>query len=331
ELLVNVTPVRKKDWHLDFSVNMASNHSKIVKFGNGITEWQLSGGYDGANVYAYEGGPFGILTADVSNASRTDPKTGYPIIQITDSASSTNPATKYAYAQYEYLNPPDSVRRVKIGNVEPKFTGGISANLRYKNFSLFAQVDGRFGGYVYSEAYNYAMAQGTLEASLKYRDKEHGGVERIDSYTGRTRYDGAVINGVFDKDQVSPNGKDIGGMTFKEAYDQGLIGPMKAALYYINFFGWGTNINNNGAASKNSWVMFRELTLSYRIPTAIASKIHFRGARINLTARNIGYLYKTLSADQNPESLQSNDPFRPYITGGVPFYRNYAVTLNISL
>lgn len=77
--------------------------------------------------------------------------------------------------------------------------------------------------------------------------------------------------------------------------------------------------------------MFRELTIGYRVPTAIANKIHLRGARINLTARNIGYLYKTLSDDQNPESLQSNDPFRPYITGGVPFSRNYAVTLNISL
>ncbi|MEO9022829.1 MAG: SusC/RagA family TonB-linked outer membrane protein [Ginsengibacter sp.] len=331
ELLVTVTPIRKKDWSLDFSVNMASNHSKIVKFGNGIKEWELSGGYDGANVYAYEGGAFGVLTAETWAASKIDPKTGYPIIEIQDSASSTNPASKYAYATYGYVAAPDSLRRVKIGNVEPKFTGGVSANLRYKNFTLFAQVDGRFGGYVYSEAYNYAMAQGTLEASLKYRDKAHGGVERIDSYTGQTRYDGAVINGVFDQGQVSPNGTDISGMTFKQAYDKGLVGPMKAAYYYVNYFGWGTNINNNGSASKNSWVMFRELTIGYRVPTAIANKIHLRGARINLTARNIGYLYKTLSDDQNPESLQSNDPFRPYITGGVPFSRNYAVTLNISL
>ena len=331
ELLLTVTPVRTKDWYLDFSVNMASNHGKIVKFGNGIKEWELSGGYDGANVYAYEGGAFGVLTSDVGSSAKTDPKTGYPIIEIQDSAISTNPASKYAYATYGYVTPPDSVRRVKIGNVEPKFTGGISANLRYKNFSLFAQIDGRFGGYVYSESYNYAMAQGTLEASLKYRDKEHGGVARVDSYTGETRYDGAVFNGVFDQGQVSPSGKDISGMTFKDAYDQGLVGPMKAAYYYVNYFGWGTNINTNGAASENSWVMFRELTLSYKIPTAVANKIHLRGARVNLTARNIGYLYKTLSADQNPESIQSNDPFRPYITGGVPYARNYAVTVNISL
>jgi iron complex outermembrane receptor protein len=77
--------------------------------------------------------------------------------------------------------------------------------------------------------------------------------------------------------------------------------------------------------------MFRELTLGYTVPSNIAKRVFLRGARINLTARNIGYLYKTLSADQNPESMEGNDTFRPYITGGVPFYRNYAVTLNISL
>lgn len=331
EVLLTVTPIRTKDWYLDFAVNMAANHSKIVKFGDGIKEWELSGGYDGANVYAYEGGAFGVLTAETWAAAKTDPKTGYPIIQIQDSASSNNPATKYAYATYGLVNPPDSVRRVNIGKVEPNFTGGVSANLRYKDFSLFAQVDGRFGGYVYSEAYNYAMAQGTLEESLKYRDKEHGGVERIDSYTGKTVYNGAVFNGVFDQGQVSPGGKDISGMTFKQAYDQGLVGPMQAAYYYVNYFGWGTNINTNGAAAKNSWVMFRELTVAYNVPTSIINKIHLRSARINLTARNIGYLYNSLPAGQNPESLQSNDPFRPYITGGVPFARNYAVTLNITL
>ncbi len=333
ELLVNVTPIRTKDWNLDFSVNLASNHSKIVKFGNGIKEWELSGGYDGANVYAYEGGAFGVLTAETWAATKIDPKTGYPIIAISDSAISTNPASKYAYATYGYVSPDysDSLKRVNIGKVEPKLTGGVSANLRYKNFNLYTQVDGRFGGYVYSEAYNYAMGQGTLEESLQYRDKEHGGVERIDSYTGQTRYDGAVINGVFDQGQKSPNGTDISGMTFKDAYDKGLVGPMKAAYYYVNYFGWGTNLNYNRSVSENSWIMLREITLGYRVPTSLTNKIHLRSARINLTARNVGYLYKTLSADQNPESLQSNDPFRPYITGGVPFSRNYAVTLNISL
>ncbi|WP_419803349.1 SusC/RagA family TonB-linked outer membrane protein [Mucilaginibacter sp.] len=335
EFLVNVSPVRSKDWHLDFAINGAVNHSKIKSLGNGITEWELSGGYDGANVYAYEGGAFGVLTADVGSSSKIDPATGFPLLQVGSRITNTDPNLKYDLANYNLVNPvySNTQKRINIGNIEPNFVGGISSTLRYKSFSLFTQVDGRFGGDVYSEAYNYAMGQGTLAQTLQFRDQEHGGVARIDSYTGQTRYDGVVPNAVFDAGQMSPlkPGTSIAGMTFRDAYNQGLVEPIKASVYYNTFYGYGTNLNANESVSKNSWIMLREITLGYRLPVSLVSKVGLRGARLNLTARNVGYLYKTLSADQNPESLQSNDPFRPYITGGVPFYRNYAVSLNITL
>ncbi|PTS94956.1 SusC/RagA family TonB-linked outer membrane protein [Pedobacter sp. HMWF019] len=335
ELLVNVNPIKSKDWDLNFAINMAHNKSKIVEFGNGIKEWELSGGYDGANVWAYEGGDFGVLTSDIGSSSKIDPKTGFPIIQVGSIQANSNPTVKYSMQDYNLVSPDysDSQKRINIGKVEPNLVGGISTTLRYKNFSLFAQVDGRFGGDVYSEAYSYATGQGTTLNSLQFRDQEHGGVARTDSYTGLTRYDGVVPNAVFDAGQMSPlkPGVSIAGMTFKDAYNQGLVEPWKASLYYNTFYGWGTNLNGNESVSKNSWIMLREITLGYRLPMEWVNKVHIKGARVSVSARNIGYLYKTLSGDQNPESLQSNDPFKPYITGGVPFYRNYSVNLSISL
>lgn len=333
ELLVNFAPIRKKEWGLDVSVNLAHNKSKIVEFGNGITEWELSGGYDGANVYAYEGGDFGVLTANPEATAQIDPKTGWPLIIVSDVAQSTAALTKYRVQTYDFVPNvySESQKRIKLGKVEPDFVGGVSGTLRYKNFSLFAQVDGRFGGDVYSQAYSYGMSQGTLEESLYGRDQEHGGVERIDSYNGQPRYDGVIPNVVFAEGQTSPlkAGVAIGGMTFRQAYDQGLVEPWKASWYHAYNNNWGTNLNTGGSVSENSWIMLREITLGYNLPTGLISKIRLQGARINFTARNIGYLYKTLNADQNPESLQSNDPFRPYITGGVPYYRNYSVSLNV--
>ncbi|WP_083852721.1 SusC/RagA family TonB-linked outer membrane protein [Pedobacter arcticus] len=333
ELLVNVNPIRTKDWKLDFAVNLAQNKSKIIDFGNGIKEWQLSGGYDGANVWAYEGGDFGVLTADMGATVDVDPKTGWPLVVVSDIAQSTNAATKYKVQTYDYVYPSATAtkKREILGKVEPDLVGGISANLRYKNFSLFTQVDGRFGGDVYSQAYSYGMSQGTLEESLYGRDQEHGGVQRIDSYNGQTRYDGVVPNVIFAEGEMSPlkPGTPIAGMTFKAAYDQGLVEPWKASWYHAYTNNWGTNFNTGGAVSKNSWIMLREITLGYNIPSQFLSKLKVQGARLNFTARNIGYLYKTLNAGQNPESLQSNDPFRPYITGGVPFYRSYSMSLNV--
>jgi len=335
ELLVNVNPIKNKDWDLNFAINMAHNKSKIVEFGNGIKEWELSGGYDGANVYAYEGGDFGVLTSETWASSKIDPKTGLPIIQVGSRQANSNPSVKYSMQDYNLVSPDysDSQKRINIGKVEPNLVGGISTTLRYKNFSLFAQVDGRFGGYVYSEAYSYATGQGTTLNSLQFRDQAHGGVARTDSYNGQTRYDGVIPNAVFDAGQMSPlkPGVSIAGMTFRDAYNQGLVEPWKASLYYNTFYGWGTNLNGNESVSKNSWIMLREITLGYRLPTEWVNKVHIKGAKLSVSARNIGYLYKTLSGDQNPESLQSNDPFKPYITGGVPFYRNYSVNLSISL
>jgi iron complex outermembrane receptor protein len=334
EFLVNINPIKTKDWNLNVAVNGAANHSKIISFGNGIKEWELSGGYDGANVYAYEGGAFGVLTAETWASVKYDTKTGLPLIVVADRPKGPT----YNFQNYNWVSPDqtDTYKRTNLGSVDPNFVGGVSGTLRYKNFNLFAQVDGRFGGLVYSEAYNYAMGQGNLLDNLKYRDQEHGGTQRTNSYTGKPVYDGVIPNGVFDQGQkgttAGNTNVDISGMTFKDAFDKGLVDAWKASYYYNYSYGWGTNLNyNNPAVSKNSWIMFREITLGYRVPSALINRVHLKGARAAFSVRNIGYLYKTLGGDQNPESLQSNDPYRPYITGGVPFSRNYAVSLNISL
>lgn len=333
ELLVNVNPIRSKDWRLDVAVNLAQNKSKIIEFGNGIKEWELSGGYDGANVWAYEGGDFGVLTANPGSTVKIDPKTGWPIVVVSDILESTDPLTKYRVQTFDYeVNEETATqRRIALGKVEPNLVGGINANLRYKNFSLFTQVDGRFGGHVYSQAYSYGMGQGTLEESLYGRDQEHGGVARVDSYNGQTRYDGVIPDVVFAEGQMSTlkPGTNIGGLTFRQAYDQGLVEPWKASWYHAYTNGWATNLNTGGSVSKNSWIMLREITLGYTLPTEFLNKVRIQGARLSFSARNIGYLYRTLSGGQNPESLQSNDPFRPYITGGVPFSRSYSVSLNV--
>jgi iron complex outermembrane receptor protein len=339
ELAIDVNPIRTSDWNLDFSVNLAHNASKIIDFAPGINEWQLGGYYEGAMVYAYKGGAFGELTLDPNTTFQLDPKTGYPIIKNAPRATNANANTHYDFADYQYAyNTATATQpRIKMGKVEPNITGGITATLRYKSLSLFTQVDARFGGMTYSESYTYAMGQGSPLASLKYRDQAHGGVARVDSYTGKTVYDGAVPNAVFaagEKSQI--NGADIGGMTFKQAYDKGLVESWYAPAYYDGgpgfngTYDWENGLNYNGAVAENSWIMLREITLGYQLPTALVKKIKvFKSARLSVTARNIGYLYKTLPGDQNPESLQSNDPFNPYITGGVPYARTYAVSLNV--
>ncbi len=340
EIAIDVNPIRSKDWNLDFSFNAAHNGSKVISLAPGITAWQLSGNYEGAMVYAYQGGAFGELSLDPNTTFQIDKKTGYPIIENAPRATNTSANTAYSFANYQYAyNTATAAQpRVNMGKVEPNLTGGITTTLRYKNYTLFTQIDARFGGLVYSESYTYAMGQGTPLASLQYRDQAHGGVARIDSYTGKTVYDGAVPNAVFAAGQTSllKPGVNIGGMTFAQAYAKGLVESWYAPAYYDGgpgfngTYDWENGLNYNGAVATDSWIMLREITFAYQLPTAWVAKTKvLKSAKLSVTARNIGYLYKTLPGDQNPESLQSNDPFNPYITGGVPYARTYAVSLNV--
>lgn len=339
EVLVDVNPVRTKDWNVDFSVNGGHNVGKIVSFYPGITKWNITGDYEGAQVWGYQGGAYGDLVVRGSTAFQTDPKTGYPIIQNAGRSTVTDPANKVDFANYQYAYV-NSDSLVNMGKIEPNLTAGVTLNVRYKNFSLSSQVDGRFGGMVYSESYTYAMGQGTPLASLKYRDQAHGGVARTNSYTGQTVYDGAVPNAVFDKGSMGNTAGntavDISGMTFKQAYDKGLVESWYAPAYYDGGFGyngtydWENGLNYNGAVAKESWIMLREITVGYQLPSSFLKKIRFvQGARLTLTARNIGYLYNSLPAGQNPASIQSNDPFAPFITGGVPFSRTYSAAIHV--
>jgi iron complex outermembrane receptor protein len=111
------------------------------------------------------------VAAGGSRAFAKDPKTGYPLITNAPNAVINQPDSINTI-NYQYIY--DTAQLVTMGSVQPTLTGGLLINLRYKNFFLFAQMDGRLGGYTYSESYTYAMATGSPKNSLEFRDKAHG-------------------------------------------------------------------------------------------------------------------------------------------------------------
>ena len=334
ELLLTFAALRERDYGLDISINAGHNAGKIVKLYPNIPVYSNGGFYEGAEVNSYPGGAFGQLEVKGNTAFKIDPKTGFPVINAP--SSSLSPYDQAMGYNYQYYS---SDTLINMGKVEPSFTSGISLSFHYKNWSLFTQIDGRFGGMTYSESYTYAMSQGSPLASLQFRDQAHGGVARTDTYTGKTVYDGAIPNVVFGAGQFSPiTGASIAGMTFREAYNQHLVLPWQAGAYYdggpgVNgTYDWENGLNHNGSVAKDTWIMFRQVSLAYHVPPVIVSKTKvFRDARLIFTVNNLGYLYKTLPGGQNPASLTSNDPNYPYITGGSPFARNYSISLNVKL
>ena len=187
----------------------------------------------------------------------------------------------------------DPNQMVKIGNAMPKVVGGIFNSFSYKGFSLDAMLDFRVGGYVMPTGINWMISRGLLEESIKYMDKEHGGISYYESNgvniptnaaqgpNGETVYnDGMLLEGV--KADGSPNDY-----------------VTSSANYYWTVYNWGgpqysPNTRYELYIKKNSYVKFRELSIGYTIPSAISSKIGAKKLQVSVFGRNLFYLYRTL-------------------------------------
>ena len=60
----------------------------------------------------------------------------------------------------------DTSERKKVGNAMPKVTGGFGTSLSYKNWTLDAAFDFRFGGDVLNTPWQYYMSVGNIEDAL---------------------------------------------------------------------------------------------------------------------------------------------------------------------
>lgn len=342
EIQLDMDPIRTKQLRWNIMANFTVNHGKIIKLHDEIKEWQLMGSADaGPEIWAYEGGDFGVITSGYNNvyasapalfnnpADKNDPRNGKRIINYQGPYGSPNPAQLYAYTTEADMGIKE---RKVLGKIEPDFLAGINTSLYYKGFDLYCQIDSRVGGQFFSHSYKYGMSRASLAESLNGRDKEHGGLARV-NYKGETVYDGLMLDAVFQDGSSIPSkadpskSVDVSGKTYKEVVEAGLINPVMATTFYGNSFGWGANVQD--PIMDNTWVALREITFGYKFPEKILSKIGMQYARLAISARNIGYLYNGLKNGLNPESVQSNNPLTPYEYGGVPYSRNYSITLNV--
>lgn len=344
EIQLEGTPIRTKDWRWTIGGNFTLNRGKIIEINENVKEWQLMGEYDGApGIYAYEGGKFGVLmsweNAIYSSPVATfqgedgDPRNGKML--ITYAGKTGNPGqvpAYYAVTQYEK----GVTEKQVLGKVEPDFTLSLNTSLSWKDFDLYLQADGRFGGNYYSNVWKYASSMGVMKSSLVGRDAEYGGIKRV-NWKGETVYNGLMLDAVFDEGEKAPvlnaDGSlgdlvDVGGMTYADAVSQKGIAPVLTGTWYRYNYGWGMPAFPE-AIQDNTWFCLREITLGYRLPEKFCHKFGANYLRLGFTARNICYLINKLTDGLNPASISSNNPLQPMDIGGVPFYRTFAFNLTV--
>ena len=294
----------------------------------------------GPQIWAFEGGDFGVITSFPNSRSMSpvwywqgekgDPRNGKMVLDYAGEASNTS--VYYVQSLYDRNEGDDRSKRHVLGKVEADFTLSLNTSLSYKNWDLYIQGDGRFGGKYFSNFWKYANMTGAAKHTLRGRDKDFGGIARI-NWEGKTVYDAIMLDAVFKEGAQAPlentdgtKGEmiDVGGLTYAEALEKG-IRPMMAAAHYM----YNYSIAQPEMFQDNTWFALREISLGYRLPENICKKFGANYLRLGFTARNVCYIINKLTDGLNPASISSNNPLTPTDMTGVPFSRTFAFNLNV--
>ncbi|HJT74977.1 MAG TPA: SusC/RagA family TonB-linked outer membrane protein, partial [Chitinophaga sp.] len=310
EFAINGTPIQKKNFTWDVTLNGSHNKNKIISLTPEVSEIQLNEDQF-VRVIAVAGKAYGQLA---TTRAYTRNAQGQKVFNKDASFG-------VAYVQRDNNN---------IGNITPDLNLGLSNNFTYKNWNLSFLVQARIGGDMFSASHQYGTGRGTTANTLAGRDAASGGITWTDA-TGRTRDDGMIPDGVFANGyKVVANGTevDLSGQTYKQAYDAGYVTPLTPYQYYGMLGDWGAGIREYSVFDA-SYVSLREVSIGYSLPASILERVKLNSVRVNLIGRNLGLLYNNMPNGVNPEALRNNSTSAFSEYGGTPYTRNMAVTVQV--
>ncbi|WP_025141587.1 SusC/RagA family TonB-linked outer membrane protein [Pedobacter jeongneungensis] len=279
ELSLYGSPVKTKEFSWNINVNWTKNNSKVLELYNGSTNLQLASFNAGISINATLGQPYGTIQGkdfvyDASGQKVIGPK-GYYLV--------TNTTTNV------------------IGNVNPKWIGGIQNTFKYKNVSLGFLVDFRHGGNVWSLDQFYATYSGVLPNTIGLNDL---GNPMRDPITNDSKSGGVILEGV--TEDGKPNTKRV-------MIDANSPAPPPSAFSY-----------------DASYIKLREATLTYSLPKNIVSKLGpLKAVDLSVFGRNLWIIHKNLPYSDPEENLSSGN-IQGVQSGAYPTTRTIGFNAKIS-
>ncbi len=249
EALVTVTPVQLTNFTWTAQANYSRNKNEVVELASGVERIVIGGGLFGdVRLEATKGQPYGAIWGGgyLRDAQgRIQVEGGYPVL-----------ADTFVYH----------------GSIQPDWTGGLSNQLTYRNFSLNVLFDIRQGGHLMSYTNYVGQYSGVLETSLRGRE-----VDWNDP--------GVVVQGI-DVDTGEPNTVTL----TAENYHQGLFGNVEPYVYDA------------------SYVKLREMRFGFEVPPQWAGRINAESISLALIGRNLALWTDVPNVD--PEFAYSSGNFQ---------------------
>lgn len=305
EITVGGTPVRTNDFLWNVNLNFTSNRNTVVSIRDDLPEivvgYLFGYGGSGVTMKYVAGQPVGDLYGTAYRryfgGKPDDGVSVYkdlPVI-IGNNLSGTPPSGNRGFPLI------DGVTQRRIGNSMPKWIGGISNTLVYKDFSLSFLIDAHQGFQKYNQLANFMASFAIL--------KEAEGRENFVVFDGVHDDGTANTDEVWLSQGVGPDGRDYG------------------AGYYRNYYrGASENFVEDG-----SWIRLRTLSIGYSLPSNIFTNSFIKDARLSLTCNNLWL--KTKYTGFDPEgSVSFSGSNSSYGFGGFsyPSARSVMITLNVN-
>jgi iron complex outermembrane receptor protein len=285
EIAIKATPLVSQLFRWNITFTAARQQSKVMELYEGIKEQYIDGIGNAVKVVGTIGQPHG----DIYMYDYLRDPSGNKIVN----------QNGYAIDNTKYVN---------VGNINPKVFGGLYSDFMIKGFNFHVGIDYKYGGKVFSYSNQYLIGNGVIKSTLPFRDEANGGLAYyIEQGTNRkvpwqhnqaapanavggvVYHDGMILDGV--KEVTS------GGTTKYEKND--II--MAAPVYYQSY------LSDNNASwppdrmFKNDYIKLREIAIDYTIPKKISDRLKLQRLSINIAARNLGYIYRSIP-NIDPES-----------------------------
>ena len=190
-----------------------------------------------------------------------------------------------------------------MGNALPDWIGGISNTIRYKSISISGLVDFSQGGKIYSQSLREELVYGTIKKTLPGRD-------------GTYIADGMVASKAADGSWLSTGKANAKQVKAQDYWN--VVAPDK------------DNVVPEEMLNDASYIMFRELTVSYQVPLRIVSRTPFKGIRAGLYGRNLFYLKrKTDGFAPEASAFNVNNSSLGLESTALPLMRYFGASLHV--
>ena len=291
EVVLNTRPIEMKDFSWDLNVNFAKNSNKVKELANGVDEFELaSARWLGVKVVAKVGENYGCIMGKDFLRNKNgdiiiDGKTGLP--KMTHDLK-------------------------VLGNATWDWTGGMTTNVRYKNFSMGAIFDVKVGADLYSMSARSAYSTGKHKETLEGRDAWYESEEK------------RLAAGVPAKDW-----NPTGGYVAKGVIEQpdGTFKPNDIFVSPQEYWTYVTTQTARPFIYDNTYVKLREFTLSYTFPRRMLGKV-VNALSVSFVARNLFNLYKNVP-NIDPDSNYNNSTGMGLEFGSLPSRRSFGLNVNL--